>query len=101
MTEKNQSKEFLSTGALESCEQLVWMYLDDALPEGDLPKLENMLQENAQYMQVYLDCVQLHADLGQHFQGNKPLQIEGLPPSPVLGSLSEGLTDRGNGPPVT
>ena len=60
-----------------------------------------MLQQDEHYLQVYLDCVQLHADLGQHFQVPRPLKIEGLPESPVLGSLMNGLTDSTSGPPVT
>ena len=90
-----------SAEALKNCEQLVWMYLDDVLPAAELPKLETMLQQDSSYLQIYLDCVQLHADLGQHYQASQPLKIEGLPESPVLGSLANGLTDRTNGPPVT
>lgn len=105
MTDKNTNSDVPEQGnpsseALENCEQLVWMYLDDVLPEEELPKLETMLQEDESFIRVYLDCVQLHGDLGQHFQPSQPLKLEGLPESPVLGSLMNGLTDTTNGPPV-
>ena len=87
--------------ALENFEQLVWMYFDEVLPQEELPKLEEMLRSDDRYVQVYLDCAKLHADLTSHFQPPKPIQLPGVAETPVLGSLGDGMTGFDARPPVT
>ena len=87
--------------SLENFEQMVWMYLDEVLPEEDFPKVEELLKSDDSYMQVYLDCAQLHAELAGMFQPPSSPSEATRPQSPVLGSLGEGLPGIDSRPPVT
>ena len=72
---------------IDRTERLIWSLLDDELPEeldDELPEegvieLENILREQPNLCKVYVNCVQIHVDLGD-----------------ALGSEGEALT---NAPP--
>jgi len=86
---------------LEQAEILIWALLDDEIDRTDVIKLEAMLQDNDQVRAHYVKCVQMHADLHQHFGDDpgKPLQGK-RPDSPVLGSLGDLRPGTDSWPPV-
>jgi hypothetical protein len=52
---------------LEEAETLIWALLDDTLQEGEAERLTSLLETNATVRSRYIDCVQLHVDLQQHY----------------------------------
>ena len=52
---------------LDKAEHLIWSLLDDDLPEQDFVELETILRERPDVREVYIHCVQLHAELAAHF----------------------------------
>jgi len=101
MTDDSQKMEVPEDGSLERAEQMIWMYLDDMLPEQELPALENMLEKDESAVQLYVDCVMLHTDLVEHFQEpSKKIKLPFATNTPVLGSLGEGLPGVDSGPTV-
>lgn len=87
---------------LEQAEEMIWNLLDDNLPEGEVKVLESMIQEHDQVRELYLDCVQLHADLSGHFGKSPKIDLPGSPSTPVLGSLGDinFMPGIDTGPPV-
>jgi hypothetical protein len=58
------------TGAeaqLEEAESLIWALLDDQLDNAGMGRLTKMLETDAAVRSRYIDCVQLHVDLREHF----------------------------------
>lgn len=86
---------------LEQAEEMIWNLLDDNLPESDAVQLETLIKEHDQIRELYLDCVQLHADLTGHFAKSPKLNLPPTPSTPVLGSLGDALKGFDAGPPVT
>ena len=41
--------------------------LDDRIADADLARLTKLLQDHAAVRSRYVDCVQLHVDLTEHF----------------------------------
>ena len=80
---------------LDEAEALIWAMLDESIEPADANRLEGLLQENEQVRQRYLSCVQMHADLNQHFA-----ELPNMPSSPVLGSLGELQPGTISLPPV-
>ena len=101
MTDDSQEKAGPIEDSLEKTEQMIWKYLDETLPEEELPELENLLQSDEKVVQLYVDCVKLHTDLMEHFQEPRKIELPFAPNSPVLGSLGEGMPGFDAGPPVT
>ena len=107
MTADNQDADGSSDQLLAQAEKLIWSLLDHNLPEDDVPRLEKMIKQHDNVRQLYLDCVQLHADLTGHFSKHPQLNIPELlsasdpPDSPVLGSLGEAMPGVDASPPVT
>jgi len=88
---------------LAQAETMIWSLLDDNLPEAEMPRLEEMVQNNDCVRERYLECVQLHSDLAGHFGGGAKLNIPITPStseSPVLGSLGGTKPGADVGPPV-
>jgi len=52
---------------LQEAEALIWALLDDQLGDADSQRLSALMAENAAVRARYLDCVQLHVDLTEHF----------------------------------
>jgi len=76
--------------SLELAETLIWSLLDNEIEPTGVKQLESLLQEDEQVRQLYVNCVQMHTDLQEHFGESKaPQTFDTLPKSPVLGSLGE------------
>ena len=101
MADNSRLHENASEDSLERVEKMIWMYLDDMLPEEQIPELENLLKTDENAVQLYTDCVKLHVDLLEHFQEPKKTILPFVPDSPVLGSLGDGIPGLDAGPPVT
>ena len=57
---------------LEEAEALTWALLDDQLAEPDAARLAQLLEENEEARTRYIECVQLHVDLQDHFAAPGP-----------------------------
>lgn len=84
-----QSLEQANDGVLEKAEALIWALLDDEIESADIKQLEEMLKDNETVRERYIQCVQMHTDLFQHFGAPQDSSQAELPKSPVLGSLGE------------
>lgn len=100
MTEESQNSGLPEGDSVEKAEQMIWKYLDQMLPEEQVPELETLLQGDEKAVKLYTDCVKLHVDLLEHFQEPKQANTPFTPDSPVLGSLGGGLPGVDAGPPV-
>lgn len=59
-----------NTGALlEEAEALTWALLDDRLDEADATRLTQLLETHDLVRARYVECVQLHIDLQNHYAG--------------------------------
>jgi hypothetical protein len=52
---------------LNEAESLIWAMLDDHIEDADLSRLTTMLEGHGDVRARYIDCVQLHVDLNEHF----------------------------------
>ena len=52
---------------LEEAEALTWALLDDQLADADTARLATLLEEHEEARARYIECVQLHVDLKDHF----------------------------------
>jgi hypothetical protein len=80
---------------LDEAESLIWALLDDRIEDADMARLTDMLKEHAAVRSRYIDCVQLHVDLHEHFG-----QPAAKKAPCVLGNLSSGLPAAESFPPV-
>lgn len=79
-----------SEALLEQAEALIWALLDDEIDSTKLKELESMLKDHDTVRERYIQCVQMHTELHQHFGEGTPLGEQAqLPKSPVLGSLGD------------
>lgn len=102
--QKNSSDPSLdqsNDALLDEAEALIWALFDNEIKPADIKRLEGLLKENEQVRQRYVSCVQMHADLHQHFGDiPAPPTTDSLPSSPVLGSLGNLQPGSGIFPPV-
>ena len=73
---------------LDEAENLIWALLDEQLDEAETAKLTALLDQHEAVRRRYIECVQLHIDLQDHFatvdaQGNRSA-------TPILPNLSPG-----------
>ncbi|MCC7474878.1 MAG: hypothetical protein IT425_05745 [Pirellulales bacterium] len=54
---------------LDSTQELVWALLDDHISDADFAELEERLLADKDARETYIQCVQLHAELLDHFKG--------------------------------
>jgi hypothetical protein len=52
---------------LEGTEALIWDLLDERLDDAGFARLSRSLEANATVRSRYMECVQLHVDLHEHF----------------------------------
>jgi anti-sigma factor RsiW len=52
---------------LDEAENLIWALLDDHIDEAETARLTKLMNEHEEVRRRYVDCVQLHADLRDHF----------------------------------
>jgi hypothetical protein len=75
---------------LDEAEALTWALLDDQLAEADAARLATLLEENQEARARYIECIQLHVDLQDHFA--PPNSPPGKTPGVVvLPNLMPGL----------
>jgi hypothetical protein len=77
---------------LEEAEMLIWSLLDEQLSEADSRRLTAMLEKDAAVRGRYLECVQLHVDLREHFGRQSAEKSTG---TTVLPNLISGLPFEG------
>jgi hypothetical protein len=63
----NPEFESPSSDPLTSAEALIWALLDDRLDDGDAVRLCQMIESDPAVRSRYVECVQLHVDLSEHF----------------------------------
>ena len=86
---------------LEEAELLTWALLDDRLDEADATRLTQMLEEHDAVRARYVECVQLHIDLQDHYAG-EPMAAPGDKPKAsaifpnVLPGGLPGVESRGS-----
>lgn len=81
--------------ALAETETLIWGLLDDQLSEADACRLESMLLADEAARGRYVQCVQLHCDLADHFQP----EADRLAKSPILANLEMDIIPGAEGLP--
>lgn len=72
---------------LETTETLVWQLLDDQIDDAQVAQLEKLLAESEAARGRYLDCMQLHIDLVEHFAEQAPKTPGDKPSVPILSQL--------------
>jgi hypothetical protein len=72
----------------ERVQELTWALVDDQITPDELQLLEGLLLGDDAARETYLDCVQLHADLVDHFA--LPAQPSARR-TPVIGFLGEAF----------
>lgn len=55
------------SGVSDRVQNLTWALVDDQLDEPEVRQLEQLLLDDPQARQVYLDCIQLHTGLIYYF----------------------------------
>ena len=78
---------------VERVQELSWALVDEQIATDEFRLLENLLLSSDKARGAYLDCVQLHADLMDHYRAKAPASVAAAAPakSPVLGFLNAGL----------
>jgi hypothetical protein len=93
----------LSAQAITEIQDLAWAMADDAISPEDAKRLEALLLADPEARQLYVECMQLQADLYLFFNP-KPLVPPTIPvgnspasgPAPVVRNLP--TTGTGNSP---
>ena len=69
MTDDEEKKPPLTDAEalLNDAETLIWALLDDQIDSADQARLTKLLETEPAVRARYFDCVQLHADLLDHF----------------------------------
>jgi ribosomal protein L1 len=83
---------------LQEAESLIWAMLDEQLDSTDMERLAKMIEEDAEIRSRYIDCVQLHVDLREHFGRKAAEQGQG---TIVLPNLLPGVPNIPGMPQVT
>jgi hypothetical protein len=81
---------------LDEAENLIWALLDDHLDDASSARLAKLLDQHESVRRRYLDCVQLHVDLQEHFApaGSAVDQRR----TPILPGLATGNTTSSDAP---
>jgi anti-sigma factor RsiW len=64
---ENQPRPSDAELQLEETEALIWDLLDERLDDAGFARLSQSLEANATVRSRYMECVQLHVDLHEHF----------------------------------
>ena len=69
MNSRNEDQPRPSDAALklQETEALIWDLLDERLDDAGFARLSRSLEANATVRSRYMECVQLHVDLHEHF----------------------------------
>ncbi|MAT72328.1 MAG: hypothetical protein CMJ58_22725 [Planctomycetaceae bacterium] len=89
MSKPNKSPQGSSAehDPLEAVELLVWTMLDGDISDGQFAELEKLLSESESARERYVNCVQLHMDLTDHFNPTPTADAVAKAGIPVLGNL--------------
>ena len=90
MTNDDQSRPANIELLLEEAETLIWALLDDRLEAADSTRLCELIEQDAAVRARYIECVQLHVDLREHFAAAPELPETKRGSSPVLSNLMLG-----------
>lgn len=89
MTEDQEKQPLTEADALlDEAEALIWALLDDQIESADQARLTKLLETEPAVRARYVDCVQLHVDLLDHFD-RRPSEMK--PDAVVLSHLMTGL----------
>lgn len=66
---------------IDEAEGLIWALLDDQIDNADTARLSKLVEEHALVRARYVECVQLHVDLHQHFAQKGPSQTGSIMPN--------------------
>jgi hypothetical protein len=88
MSQDNHSRS--ADAHLVEAETLIWALLDEQLDDAEVARLSKMMEEDAAVRARYIDCVQLHVDLREHFARKSAEQGKG---TVVLPNLLPGTLD--------
>jgi hypothetical protein len=83
MSQEDRSLPTNPEALLEEVESLTWALLDDQLDEADGTRLTQLLEAHEDARARYVECVQLHIDLQNHYAGE---------PTAAPGDKSKGAT---------
>ncbi len=62
-----------TTDLLDEVQELVWALVDEQATEEQAQRLERLLLDNREARQIYITCMQMHADLHYLLGGKKEL----------------------------
>ena len=65
-------------------EALIWSLLDDQIDDSGVERLEKLLSEHEAIRRRYVECVQLHVDLTEHFSPRDRSVAEGDILNPLI-----------------
>jgi hypothetical protein len=85
--EQNTNPRIAAEGPLDEAESLIWAMLDEQLDAPQKERLCKMIEEDQGVRALYIDCVQLHVDLSEHY-GRAAAKSGG---TVVLGNLMTGM----------
>jgi anti-sigma factor RsiW len=89
MSDKDLTPAESAVLLLDEAESLIWALLDDQLETAETTRLTQLLNENEDVRRRYLECVQLHVDLQDHFSAREAVAAR----TPILPNLlPSGLT---------
>ena len=74
---------------LDEVQDLTWALLDENINSDDFARLEQVLGDEEEAREAYLDCVQLHVDLQRCFD-DEPAEVPSS--SPLLGFLETAIS---------
>ena len=100
MAHEDGSQASKAEAILDEAEALTWALLDDQLAEADAARLARLLEENQEARARYIECVQLHVDLQDHFAPASAPQ-EKTPGVVVLPNLMPGLPGTDTRTPIS
>ena len=84
---------------LERVRELTWALLDEQISSDEKTLLETLLLSCDEARKMYVECVQLHAGLADHFADRSATQKPSTATtSPILGFLNAGMPPVGFSP---
>jgi hypothetical protein len=57
--------------AVDEVAELTWLLLDREINDAQIVQLETLLRDSQDARDTYLKCVQIHVDLGEHYEAKR------------------------------
>jgi hypothetical protein len=84
---KRSSNETPNPAIAETTRELTWALIEEVISDDEFAMLDSLLLSDSSARETYCGCMELHADLLQHFaSSNSPLRSNATK-TPVLGFL--------------